>query len=545
MKQKLKRWFTRYTVWNAWSVSALLLLLLVATPVLTIVFHLFDPAGPQWAYVGQRLVSTYLLGTVSLLIGVCVLTACIGVGMAWLVTAYDFKGRKWLECALILPLAFPAYMMAYSYVGLLEYTGPVHAGIRQWTGWKIQGPLLDIMNMRGAIFVLSMSLFPYVYVFARTSFQRRSRHVLEASKTLGKTNMQTFFRIALPMARPAIVGGLALVGMEVLNDYGTVKYFGVDTFSTGIFRSWFALGDLSTGIRLAALMMVFVFGFLYAEQRARGQKAWSHTKSTERAPYREILKGKKQVLAWIIGIAVVGLSFLFPLAQMIYWVFLTADKVLNSGFWQLVMHSFLLASGVSLCVVICALVLHYALRINPQSWMRYVVGLAVLGYAVPGAVIAIGIRIPVVQVDRWLVEWWTGKPGLFFSLSLLMLIFAYMVRFMAVGYKAIGSGLSKTGRGVFEASRTLGASAWKTLWRVDLPLLRSSVGAGLLLVFVDIIKELPLTLILRPFNFHTLATKAFDLATNEQVAASANASLVVILIGMIPVLLLNRLMNKS
>jgi iron(III) transport system permease protein len=544
MKKRANDWLMRHSNWNVWTISALVLLILVATPVLTILFHLFDPAGPQWDYVGKRLFSTYLLGTLTVLFGVCLSTALIGVGMAWLVTAYAFKGRKWLEWALILPLAFPSYMMAYSYVGLLEFTGPVHALIRGLTGWQIRGPLVDIMNTWGAIYVLSMSLFPYVYVFARTSFQRRSRNVLEASKSLGKSNLETFFRIALPMARPAIVGGLALVGMEVLNDYGTVKYFGVDTFSTGIFRSWFALGDLSTGIRLAALMMVFVFILLYVEQRARGQRAWSSPKSAEREPYREVLKGGKQVFAWLLGGSVIACSFILPFGQMLYWVYLTATKVINASFWQLVQHSFFLAFGVSLLIIICALLLHYAIRINPQSWIRFVVGLAVLGYAVPGAVIAIGIRIPVVQIDRFLVETMTGHPGLFISLSLFMLIFAYVVRFMAVGYKAIGSGLSKTGRSVFEASRTLGASHWKTLWQIDLPLIRSSVGAGILLVFVDVIKELPLTLILRPFNFHTLATKAFDLATNEQVAASANASLIVILIGMIPVLLLNRLMNR-
>lgn len=524
--------------WNWWSLGALLVFLLVCVPVITILLNLFEPSGPMWGYVKETLVSLYLADTLILLVGVAILSLVLGVSMAWFVSAFNFPGRKYFEWLLILPLAFPSYMMAYSYVGIVEYTGPLSAFLRNVMDIHFTGPIIDVMNMKGAIMVLSFSLFPYVYVFARSSFTRRSKEFHEASLLLGKSPIYTFFKISLPMARPAIVGGLALVCMEALNDYGTVKYFGVHTLTTGIFRTWFSLGDLNTGVRLAAVLTILVFMFLALEHQQRGQKGWGSKSGQVKTPLRTQLSGVKKWLVFGACFLVLLMSFVFPLAQIIYWVNETASKVMNARFWELILNSFSLAISASLLIIILAIIMLYATRVNKLKWLNYVTAMAVLGYAIPGAVIALGIRVPVLALDKWFIA--NGfADNLLISSTVLILIFAYIVRFMAVGYQAIESGFAKSGPHVHEASRMLGAGPGKTLWRVDLPLVRNSIASGLLLVFVDIIKELPLTLILRPFNFHTLATRAFDLATNEQIAESANASLVVVLIGIIPVILLN------
>lgn len=530
---------------NGWTLLALLVFLLVATPAFTLAIRIFDAPGAQWPYIAGRLLSQYVPSTLLLLGGVSVLTLVMGVGTAWLVSTCSFPGRRFFEWALILPLSFPAYMMGYSYVGLLEYTGPVHAFLRNSLGMDITGPIFDIMNMWGAIFVLSMSLFPYLYVICRTTFVSRSRDLLDAAAMLGSGPWRTFWKVALPMARPAVIAGLALIGMEVLNDYGTVKYYGVDTFTTGIFRAWFSMGDVSTGIRLSAILMLFVIAMLWMERGQRGSKAFAGRSGGHRPAKRRRLRGVAMVAAVGACGLVLLLGFALPLAQVVYWVSLTAHRVVDTAFLALVGNSLLLAIFAAGLIVVLATVLLYASRINRIAWVQYASQLSILGYAIPGAVIAIGIYLPVVWADQWLVALFTGSSGLYLSQTVAMLVFAYTVRFMAVAYHAVAAGFQKIGNHVSEASLMLGASPRRTLLRVDVPLIRNSLGAGLLLVFVDVIKELPLTLILRPFNFHTLATRAFDLATNEQVAESANFSLCVVAIGLLPVILLNNLVKRN
>ncbi len=530
---------------NAWALYALLVLLLVSTPALTLIVRVFDGHGPQWHYVSARLLTHYVPSTLLLLGGVAVLTFIIGVGTAWIVSVYRFPGRKLFEWMLILPLAFPAYMMGYSYVGLLEFTGPVNTFIRNDLGIPITGPIIDVMNVGGAIFVLSMSLYPYLYVICRTSFLLRSRDLMDAASVLGSGPWRFFFRVALPIARPAIIAGLALIGMEVLNDYGTVKYLGVDTFSTGIFRAWFSMGDVSTGIRLSAMLMLLVLAMLWLEKGQRGNRAFVSKGGARRQPVRKRLRGVGMVVAMATCALVLLLSFALPLAQLVYWAVLTARRVVDLAFWQLVAHSLSLALFSAILIVGLATVLGYAERINRLKWVQYVSQLSILGYAIPGAVIAIGIYVPVVSLDRWLVRVFTGSSGLYVSLTLFMLVFAYTVRFMAVAYHAVAAGFQKVGPHITEASLTLGASTGRTLFGINVPLIQNSLGAALLLVFVDTIKELPLTLVLRPFNFHTLATRAFDLATNEQIAEASSASLCVVAIGLLPVIILNRLVNGN
>jgi iron(III) transport system permease protein len=535
----------RYIWWNGFVVVAMVLLLLVCTPVFTLLGHLATSASDQWDLVGPKILESYLKDTLILLVGVAISTFVLGTSAAWIVSSYDFPGRKYFEWLLILPMAFPSYMMAYSYIGLLEYTSPVHSYLRNSLGWKLQGPLIDLMNLPGGIFIFSISLFPYVYLFARTSFISSSKEVQEAASLLGSGPWRTFFAIALPMARPAIVGGIALASMEVLNDYGTVKYFGLNTFTTGIFRAWLTLGDLDSAIRLASILTLIVLLLLWAEYFQRGNKRWASKSGRTHPANRISLTGLPKWFVFAFCALIVGVAFAFPFGQLLYWVTLTAHKVLDFDFGAIVIKSFLLAASSSLLIVVLAILLIYSVRTSGLHWMKYVTRIGSLGYAIPGAVIAVGIMAPVIGFDKWLLATLQHSGPLLLSSGLFMLIFAYAVRFMAVGYNAIDGGFQKVGKDVNDAARTLGYTSWQTLTKVDLPIIRKSVSAGLLLVFVDVIKELPLTLILRPFNFHTLATKAFDMATNEQIAESANASLIVILTGILPIVLLNRIIRNN
>ena len=532
--------------WNKWTAGAIIILLLVLMPIFTILVKLFDKPGEHWEHIVTNLLPSYFSNSLILLVGVGLFTFIIGVGMAWLVSVYEFPGRKYFEWLLILPLAFPSYMMGYSYVGILEYTGPLQAFFRNSLGWHFKGAIIDIMNMPGAIFILSISLFPYVYVICRASFLRQSSALQEAALLLGSNRTRVFAKIALPMARPAVAGGIALVGMEVLNDYGTVKYFGVDTFTSGIFRAWFSFGDINTAIHLSAILTLIVLVLIWLENMQRGSRGWT-TQSGGSKPATRILPRHRSVRYTYFALCstVLLISFILPLLQLFYWVSLTWRNVVNSEFGILIFRSFSLAIGSAVAIAILAIFLLYTVRLSPLRWTRHIARTASLGYAIPGAVIAVGIMVPMINLDRFLIWLSSDRIGMLFSGSLFILGVAYIVRFMAVGYNAIDAGFQKTGTSVNEVARSLGASPVRTLWKIDLPLIRNSIAAAILLAFVDILKELPLTLILRPFNFHTLATKAFDMATNEMIAESANASLMVVLTGVIPIILLNNMISKK
>ena len=534
-----------YYWWNKWTGYSLLILLLVATPLFTIFIKLFDSPGGSWSHIANNLLFGYFQNTILLLLGVAFFTFLLGVSTAWLVSNYEFPGRKYFEWLLILPLGFPGYIMAYTYVGILDYTGPLQVFLRNTFDINFRGSVIDIMNLPGAIFILSITLFPYVFLISRSSFVGQSKTLQEASFLLGTNRLKTFFKVALPMARPAIVAGIALASMEVLNDYGTVKYFGVNTFTTGIFRAWFSLGDSSTAIYLAAILMVFVFVILYLESIQRGQRQYSSVHGVQRPTARLHPTLWKKLFYSGACLFIFLLSFLFPFLQLIHWVSMTYSKVVNKDFFLLIYRSFGLAAISGIIIVFFSVVLLYALRLSPFKWVKNITKIATLGYAIPGAVIAVGVMIPFIGLDKWIYGTLISSKtaGLFFSGTLFALVFAYIVRFMAVGYNPVEAGFQKIGIHVNEASRLLGTRSTKTLWKIDLPLIKTSLVSGIILVFVDILKELPLTLILRPFNYQTLATKAFDMATNEMIAESANAALIIILTGIIPIIFLNRLLK--
>lgn len=542
--------FSRSRWWpDGWSLAVWLVAGLLAVPVLVVLSFLAHPAGPVWQHLVENLLADYVRNTLLLLLGVGLLAAVIGVGCAWLVSACSFPGRGLFEWALLLPLAMPAYIIAYTYTGLLSFTGPVQSQLRAWTGWRWGDYWFpEIHSLGGACLLMALVLYPYVYGLARAAFLQQSRAALEVSRTLGLGPWRAFFRVALPLARPAVAAGVSLVLMESLADYGAVQYFGLSVFTTGIFRTWYGLGDAAAAAQLASLLLLFVFVLIVLERLSRRKARYHHGGARSPvAPYH--LRGGKAALAVLACLLPLALGFVVPVLQLLHWAWLTAADVLDDTFLRVLTNTFSLALMASVLVLLLALLLAYGQRLRPKGFTPLGARVASLGYAVPGTVIAVGVMLPFAAIDNaldaWLRAQWGISSGLLLSGTLFALLFVYAVRFLAVGFQSVESGLARIRPSMDDAGRSLGLSPLRVLWQVHVPLLRGSVLAGLLLVFVDVLKELPATLILRPFNFNTLAVRTFELASDERLADASSYALAIVLAGLLPVLLLSRAMNAS
>ncbi|MBY5958557.1 iron ABC transporter permease [Membranicola marinus] len=540
-KNRLKR-FKRDN--NRWSMYALAIAFLIALPIFAIGFKLFSGPGETWSHIVQHLLWDYTSNSLFLFLVCGLMVVVIGVTCAWLISRYEFPFRPQLEWLLILPLAIPSYIVAYAYAGIFDYGGSLELILRYF---ELSMTKVDIMNRFGLAFVLSISLFPYVYVSARAFFLNQANNLLEASRMLGAGEGQTFFKLMLPLARPAIIAGLILVLMEVLNDYGAAKYYGVNTFTTGIFRAWFSIGEPETAVYLSALLIVIVFSLILLERWERKNVRVSDNKSNSGGINR--IRPARRWKRWMIFIPVfvpVLLGFILPVSQLIYWATLTADKVLGPAFFQLSLQSFGIALIASLFAVILATFLIYFSKWSPLPFIQNVTKIGVLGYAIPGAVIAVGVLIPALGFDKWLIK--IGESllgidiGLIFTGSLVVLIYAYCVRFLAVAYNPIESTSQKVGQSIPDSSKMLGVGNAKTFFRVEFPLIKTGIFSAFILVFIDVLKELPLTLILKPFRVNTLAVKAYEYASDEMVMESAIPSLLIIVTAVLPVILLNRLL---
>ncbi len=520
---------------------------LLALPVLTVFSFIFEPAGDVWNHLVDTVLSDYLTNSLLLLLGVAVGTLSMGITTAWLTSMYDFPGRRAIEWALLLPLAMPAYIIAYTYTGLLDFAGPVQTYLRDLFGWQYGDYWFpEIRSLFGAICMLSLVLYPYIYLLARASFLGQSVVTMEAARTLGAGPWKRFFRVALPMARPAIVAGTSLALMETLADYGTVQYFGVSTFTTGIFRTWFGLGDQGAAAQLAAMLLGFVLMLILLERYSRKQAQYHQQSSRYSIHKRETIVGIKGLVASFLSVMPIVLGFLIPFILLAQWAL---GETIDAEFLVLAWNSLTLAFSASLLALTLAIVLGYGQRIFPTNSVKAGVRIATLGYAVPGTVIAVGIIIPLAWIDNtidaWAIKTFDVGTGLLFSGSLFILLFAYLVRFLAVALGSVESGLQAIKPSMDDSARSLGFKPFQVLRKVHLPIIRPSLFTALLLVFVDVLKELPATLILRPFNFNTLAVRAYELASDEQLASAAPAAITIVLTGLIPVILLNRSINKS
>ncbi len=528
-----------------WTLVVLLVALLVAAPVLVVVGHLFVASGEVWSHLAETVLPRYVLNSLLLMLGVGAGVLVIGVGTAWLVTMCRFPLASLFEWALLLPLAMPAYVIAYTYTGLLDYAGPVQSGLRALFGWSSARDYWfpHIRSLEGAIAMLTLVLYPYVYMLARAAFLEQSVCVLEASRTLGCTPGRAFRTVALPLARPAVIAGLALALMETLNDFGTVQYFAVDTFTTGIYRTWMGLGQPAVAAQLGAVLMLFIFALLLLERTSRGGRKYHHTTGRYRRLPRHPLRGLRAAASLLVCALPVLLGFVLPALMLGQWALGSGEGLDADSFAHLAGNSFLLALAAALAAVAVGLLLAYGQRLNRGSrLMTASVRVAALGYAVPGSVIAVGIMVPMVWLDRQLLPW---LGVLLFTGTILGLVYAYLVRFLAVAGNTIEASLSKVTFSMEGAARTLGHAPLATLRRVHVPVIRSSILTAGLLVFVDVMKELPATLIMRPFNFDTLAVKTFELASDERLQDAAAPALAIVGVGIIPVVLLSMAIARS
>ncbi len=531
---------------DPWSASAALIVVLVLMPVAAVVWLAFGSSGNIWPHLANTVLPRYGANTLILMAGVGAITAAVGTGAAWLVVMYRFPGVRWLDHALLFPLAIPAYVGAYALVDFLDYSGVVQTALRQSFGWQSARDYWfpPVRSQGMAVAVLSAALYPYVYLLARAAFREASGATYDVARALGVGQWGLFWRVGLPMARPAVAAGVALALMEVAADYGTVAHFGVQTLTTGIFTTWLTAGNPggAAQIALAALALVAVLVWMERAGRRGGR---FHRLSRAAAPVQpQPLVGWRGGLACLACLIPFALGFLLPVGVMLSHALRHPQHWLAPGLTRALWNTVTVAAMAAVLTVAAAVVVVYAVRLSGRDLPRRLLPLTTLGYAAPGAVLALGLIVPLAAIDHRLadaVQWLTGRdPGLLITGSAAALVLAYGVRFFAVAQGAVDSGMGRISPSLPMAARALGRGPGGTLLAVYVPLLRGSVAVAVLVVFVDCVKELPATLFLRPFNWNTLATRTYELASLEKLGEAAPAALLVMLTGLAAVALLAR-----
>ena len=539
-----------------WARAGWLIALLVALPVLAVLSNAVAPVlglvprsgGQVWHHIVHTNLLAYLGNSLKLGGLAALMAGSTGVICAWLVTACRFPGRRVLEMLLLLPVAMPAYVCGYLYTWLLDVAGPVQTSLRDATGLRWgEYWFPEIRSLPGAAVMLAAVLYPYVYLLCRAAFLQQSTCLIEASRTLGHSLPRTFLRVALPLARPALAAGLGLVLMETLADFGTVDYFAVRTFTTGIYEAWFGMGDRGAASQLAASLMGVVALLLLTEYASRGGRRY-HPTTTRQPPLRPVdLNGTKAWAATAFCILPVLVGFAIPAGGLLWLALQQGDALAPHRFLPFARNSLLLAGITSALGVALAALLGWGLRLYPSRLSALANRVAGLGYAVPGSVIAVGTLVPFGLMDNALDSWLRARfgvsSGLLLSGTMVALIFAYLVRFLAVGQSAVESGLARLKPSLFGAARTLGCGPGAAVRRVEAPLARGALLTAAVLVFVDTMKELPATLIVRPFDLDTLAVRVHNLASDERLAEASTAALLIVLVGLGPVLVLIRAMR--
>jgi iron(III) transport system permease protein len=528
---------------------ALLLAALVSLPLLGLLAALLEPdTGAVLGHLLSTVLPRYALNSAALAIGVALGVALVGVSCAWLVAACEFPGRRLFEWALVLPLAMPAYVVAYAYADFLQFSGPVQSALREVTGWRAREYWFpDVRSLPGAIVLFVSVLFPYVYLPVRAAFLERSPNLVDAARLLGLRPVQAFVRVALPLARPALAAGVALALMEVLADFGVASYFALETFSVGIYKAWFGLGERAAAAQLSLALLALVLLVLWLERFSRRRARFGTGARSAPTPMR--LRGGWAWAAWAVCALPVAIGFALPAAVLLRLALREAVEVDPARYVALVWNSITVAGLTAVVAVVAALMLAYAARLRPIAAVRAGVAVAGLGYAVPGAVMAVAILVPLAALDNALNSWaqaWLGvSTGLLLTGSIAALVYACAVRFLALALGNVEAGLSRITPGMDLAARSLGCGPGALLARVHAPLLVRSLLVAGLLVFVDTLKELPATLVLRPFNFDTLATQAHNLAKDERLGAAAIPSLTLVVAGLVPVLVASRAMRRG
>ena len=542
----------RVTRFSPWTLGTVMLALLAVTPVVTVVWLAVHPSDDIWQHLLDTSLPVYLSNTLLLMLGVGVSVLLTGVVTAWLVTMCRFPGRGMFEWLLIFPLAIPAYVIAYAYTDLLEYAGPVQMVLRGLFGWSSPRDYWfpEIRSLWGAMVLMGVVLYPYVYLLARAAFLEQSVNVLEVSRVLGHGPWRTFYSISLPAARPAVAVGVALALMETLNDYGTVDFFAVRTMTAGLIDVWLGMGSLAGGAQIATTMLVFVIALITLERISRRhQKVYQQSSTRFRALPAYRLTGWRAFAASGLCAIPVTVGFVIPVAVLSYLAVLYFEDSWTSEFRTYALNSLTLSSIAALAALGVALFIAYSRRLGGGRLLGVAARVASLGYAMPGAVLAVGTVVPFAafdnSVDAFLRTHLGISSGLLLSGTVVAVLFAYVVRFLAVALGQIESSLEKVSPSMDMAARTLGYRAGQTLLRYHVPLIRGGMLTAVMIVFVDCMKELPATLLLRPFNFETLATHVYQFASDEMLGEAALGSLTIVVVGLIPVLILSWMISRS
>ncbi len=536
---------------DGWTAGTIVIAALATVPIFAVIYLALTPSENIWPHLVATVLGDYVTTTLILMAGVGLGTLLIGVGTAWLVTMCRFPGRRLFEWGMLLPMAMPAYIIAYVYTDILEFAGPVQAMVREMFGWsgKRDYWFPEIRSLGGATAMMTLVLYPYVYLLARASFLEQSVGVFEASRSLGRGPWRSFFTVALPLARPGIVIGLSLVLMETLNDFGTVDFFAVNTFSLGIFDVWMNMNNVSGAAQLASVMLLFVAFLIFSERYARRKQRFHHTSSKFQALPGFRLVGSRGLAATFFCLIPVVLGFVLPTLVLLRYAHQHYDPELSGEIFGHALNSVKLSVLAGTIAVLVAIIMAYSARIKGGRILLLANRIAAMGYAVPGAVLAVGVMIVLGNLDNGIDglarENFGFSTGLIFSGTIAAVTFGYLVRFLALSLGTVEASLGKVTPSMDGASRSLGRGAFATMRFVHLPLIKGGVLTAVMLVFVDCMKELPMTVILQPFNFQTLATFVHQYASDEQLGDAALAALSIVGAGVVPVILLSLTIAKS
>ena len=525
-----------------WSLLPFAVLIVFTAPLLIVLSSLFGDYSENWSHLYEFVLFNYISNSLILVAGVGVLVFFLGTITAWTVTNFKFPGRNTFEWALILPLAIPPYILAYTFTGLFDPYGDANNLIREILGLDQDVIIFPgVRNIYGAITVFGFTLYPYVYLVSRSAFINQSKSMIEASRMLGLNQIQVFYKLALPIIRPAAVGGMMLVIMETLSDFGAVDHFAIETFTTGIFRTWYGLYDLQTAMQLASLLLITVGIFYILEKNSRGDGIYTSSNSTFSPNKEEVLSGIRAFFAFSICLLPIFIGFILPILELSLWAYEVNIAFFNEKFFKNSINTFTLSIGTGLICAGLALLINFSVRFKPSKLIKRLSSLLSIGYAVPGLILAVGMVQLMVGLDNLIFS----NLDIVLTGSIFGLLVAYIIKTYALANSSIESGYERISNSIDDSSRILGSTSWVMLFNIHAPLMKTALLTSVLLVMSDVVKELPATLILRPFNFETLAVSAYIYASEERMLQAATPAIAIVLVGLIPIIFLSKMIRSS
>ena len=532
----------RITNINFWIIFPIIVFVFFLMPLIAVLSSLFGEYSDNWSHLYNYVLFDYMKNSAVLVFGVSIMTLIIGAGSAWLVSNFDFLGKRFFEWALILPLSIPPYILAYTFTGLFDSYGTLNNLIRNI--FELEQSYIffpSIRNIWGAILVFSFTLYPYIYLVTRSAFLNQSRSTLEAGRILGLSRFEISFKLAMPMIRPAIIGGLMLVIMETLSDFGAVEHFSIPTFTTGIFRTWYGMGDLLTAMQLSSFLLILIAIFLFIENKSRRNADFVSDSSTHRPIQIERLNSKYSVLAFVFCSIPLLVGFILPTSELLVWAIDYNPSFFDDRFLDAAINTITLALIAAVLCSMIALLINFSVRINKNKILKILSSFLSIGYALPGLILAVGIVQTTTFIDSNLLN----KTSLALTGSVFGLVLAYIIKSYALSNNTISSGMEKISMGIDNSARVLKSSGWNLLGRIHFPLLKTSFFTSIMLVISEVVKELPATLILRPFNFDTLAVSTYIYAAEERMRDAAAPSIAIIIVGLIPIIIITRMIRSS